>query len=160
MTRRRCLPCHLKRPAQVRATPPGRDNCHRTGCPVTANFPFCQLAVLDLRRLPSIFPQAAADRLLTDTFTQLESLPKRSAKLASGQTSLSRLVPLRSAKRSNRTLCRPKIDKTDSSLQVSGMRCGIFDVTGHRSYWASSLSSVRGSAPATSSERTAARLYR
>ena len=30
MTRRRCLSCHLKRPAQVRATPPGRDNCHRT----------------------------------------------------------------------------------------------------------------------------------
>ena len=101
-------------------------------CPVTANFPFCQLVVLDLRRLPSNFAQAAADRLLTDTFTQFESLPRRSAKLASGQTSLSRLVPLRSTKRSNRTLCRPKIDKTDSSLRVSGMRCGIFDVTGQR----------------------------
>ena len=99
-------------------------------CPVTANIPFCQLVVLDLCRLPSNFPQAAADRLLTDTFTQLESLPRRSAKLASGQTSLSQLVPLRSVKRSNRTLCRPKIDKIDSSLQVSGMRCGIFDVTG------------------------------
>ena len=100
---------------------------------MTANIPFCQLVVLDLCRLPSNFPQAAADRLLTDTFTQLESLPRRSAKLASGQTSLSQLVPLRSVKRSNRTLCRPKIDKIDSSLQVSGMRCGIFDVTGQDS---------------------------
>ncbi len=30
MTRRRPLSCHLKRPAQVRATPPGRYVCHRT----------------------------------------------------------------------------------------------------------------------------------
>ena len=35
MTRRRPPSCHSRRPAQVRAVPPGRDNCHRThphGC--------------------------------------------------------------------------------------------------------------------------------
>ena len=106
------------------------DQVLRGCCPVTAHFPFRQLVVLDLRSLPSNLPQAAADRLPADTFTQLESRQRRSAKLASGQTWLSRLVPPRSTKRSNRTLCRPTIDKTDSSLQVNGMRCGIFDVTG------------------------------
>jgi hypothetical protein len=30
MTRATPTPCHLRRPAQVRATPPGRDACHRT----------------------------------------------------------------------------------------------------------------------------------
>jgi hypothetical protein len=31
-------------------------------------FPFCQLVVLDRRRLPLNFPRPAADGLLADTF--------------------------------------------------------------------------------------------
>jgi hypothetical protein len=39
-------------------------------CPMTSNFPFCQLVVLDRRRLPLNFPRPAADGPLADTFMQ------------------------------------------------------------------------------------------
>ena len=47
MTRRPCLSCHSKRPAQVRATPPGRDNCHRTGSTPPAGRDLGRDAVLE-----------------------------------------------------------------------------------------------------------------
>src|SRR5271169_1547163 len=97
---------------------------------MTSNFPFCQLVVLDRCRLPLNFPWPAADGLLADTFMQPGNLPKRSPKRPDRQTSLSRVAALRPTKRANRTLCRPKIDNTDSSSQVSDARRGIFDVTG------------------------------
>jgi hypothetical protein len=97
---------------------------------MTSNFPFCQLVVLDRRRLPLNFPRPAADALLADTFMQPGNLPKRSPKRPDRQTSLSRVAALRPTKRANRTLCRPKIANTDSSSQVSDARRGIFDVTG------------------------------
>ena len=99
---------------------------------MTSDFPFCQLVVLDRRRLPLNFPRPAAGGLLADTFMQPGNLPKRSPKRPDRQTSLSRVATLRPTKRANRTLCRPKIDNTDSSSQVSDARRGIFDVTGHR----------------------------
>jgi hypothetical protein len=97
---------------------------------MTSNFPFCQLAVLDPRRLPLNFPRPAADGPLADTFMQPGNLPKWSPKRPGRQTSLSRVTAPRQAKRANRTLCRAKIDNTDSSWQVSDARRGIFDVTG------------------------------
>ena len=99
---------------------------------MTLNFPFCQLVVLDRRRLPLNFPRPAAGGLLADTFMQPGNLPKRSPKRPDGQTSLSRVATLRPTKRANRTLCRPKIDNTDSSSQVSDVHRGIFDVIGHQ----------------------------
>jgi hypothetical protein len=98
----------------------GRDACHRTagystgncggqaGCPMTSNFPLCQLVVLDRRRLPLNFPRPAAGGLLADTFMQPGNLPKRSPKRPDRQTSVSRVATLRPTKRANRTLCRPK----------------------------------------------------
>jgi hypothetical protein len=102
-----------------------------SSCPMTSNFPFCQLAVLDWSRLPLSFPRPAADGLLAGTFMQPGNLPKRSPKRPDRQTSLSRVAGLRPTKRANRTLCRPKIDNTDSSSQVSDVNRGIFDVMGH-----------------------------
>jgi hypothetical protein len=101
-------------------------------CPMISNFPFCQLVVLDRRRLPLNFPRPAADGLLADTFMQPGNLPKRSSERPDRQTSLSRVAAPRPAKRANRTLCRPKIDNTDSSSQVGDARRGIFDVTGQQ----------------------------
>jgi hypothetical protein len=100
-------------------------------CPMTSNFPFCQLVVLDRRRLPLNFPRPAADGPLANTFMQPGNLPKWSPKRPGRQTSLSRVTALRPAKQANRTLCRTKIDNTDSSWQVSDVRRGIFHVTGH-----------------------------
>src|SRR5258705_12931899 len=97
---------------------------------MTSNFPFCQLVLLDRRRLPLNFPRPAADGPLADTFMQPGNLPKWSPKRPGRQTSLSRVAAPRQAKRANRTLCRAKIDNTDSSWQVSDARRGIFDVTG------------------------------
>jgi hypothetical protein len=37
---------------------------------MTSNFPFCQLVVLDRRRLPLNFPRPAADGPLAETFMQ------------------------------------------------------------------------------------------
>src|ERR1017187_9870 len=91
--------------------PPGTD----AACPMTSNFPFCQLVVLDWRRLPLNFPRPAADSLLADTFMQPGNLPKRSPKHPDRQTSMSRVAALQPTKRANRTLYRPKIDNTDSS---------------------------------------------
>jgi hypothetical protein len=99
---------------------------------MTSNFPFCQLVVLDRRRLPLNIPRPAADGLLANTFMQPGNLPKRSPKRPDRQTSLSRMATQRPTKRTNRTLCRPKIDNTDSSSQVSDVHRGIFDVIGHR----------------------------
>jgi hypothetical protein len=107
----------------------GRTRC----CPMTSNFHFCKLVVLDRRRLPLKFPRPAADGPLADTFMQAGNLPKWSPKRLGRQTSLSRVTALRQAKRANRTLCRAKIDNTDSSWQVSDARRGIFDVTGQLS---------------------------
>src|SRR5258707_15818559 len=109
-----------------RADKPGS----RPSCPMTSNFPFCQLVVLDWRRLPLNFPRPAADSLLADTFMQPGNLPKRSPKHPDRQTSMSRVAALQPTKRANRTLYRPKIDNTDSFWQVSDVRRGIFDVTG------------------------------
>ena len=95
------------------------------------DFLFCQLVVLDRHRLPLNFPRPAADGLTPDMFMQPGNLPKRSPKRPDRQTSLSRLAALRPTKRTNRTPCRPKIDNTDSSSQVSDAGRGIFDVTGH-----------------------------
>lgn len=53
MTRRRPPSCHRKRPAQVKATPPGGDNCHRTGEPSTPHSRCCQRAVLVCPAQPS-----------------------------------------------------------------------------------------------------------
>jgi len=50
-----------------------------------------------------------------DTFMQPGNLPKRSPKHPDRQTSMSRVAALQPTKRANRTLCRPKIDNTDSS---------------------------------------------
>ena len=101
-------------------------------CPMTSNFPFCQLVVLDRRHLPLNFPRPAADGPLADTFMQPGNLPKWSPKRPGRQTSLSRVTAPRQAKRANRTLRRAKIDNTDSSWQVSDARRGIFDVTGQQ----------------------------
>ena len=48
---------------------------------MTSNFPFCQLVVLDRRRLPLNFPRLAAGGLLADTFMQPGNLcvPKTSS---------------------------------------------------------------------------------
>src|SRR5690349_18861763 len=58
------------------------------------------------------------------------NLPKRSPKRPDRQNSLSRAAVLRPTKRANRTFCRPKIDNTDSSSQLSDASRGIFDVIG------------------------------
>jgi hypothetical protein len=91
---------------------------------------FCQLTVLDRRRLPLNFPRPAADCPLADMFMQPENLLKRSPERSDRQTSLSRVAAPRPTKQANRTLCRPRIDNTDSSSQVSNVRRGILDVTG------------------------------
>ena len=125
----------------------GLRKCARsTGrrCPMTSNFPSCQLVVLDQRRLPLNFPRPAADGLLADTFMQPGNLPKRSPKRPDRQTSLSRVATPRPTKRANRTLCRPEIDNTDSSSQVSDARRGIFDVTGQPENAAGPTSSPTG----------------
>ena len=95
-----------------------------------SNFPFCQPVVLDRRHLPLNFPRPAAGGPLADTFMQPGNLPKWSPKRPGRQTSLSRVTAPRQAKRADRTLCRARIDTTDSSWQVSDARRGIFDVTG------------------------------
>ena len=52
---------------------------------MTSNFPFCQLVVLDWRRLPLNFPRPAADSLLADRFMQPGNLPKRSPSTLTGK---------------------------------------------------------------------------
>lgn len=84
-------------------------------CPMTSNFPFCQLVVLDRCRLPLDFPRPAADSLLAHTFMQPGNLPKRSPEHPDRQTSMSRVAALQPTKQAKRTPRRPKIDNTDSS---------------------------------------------
>jgi hypothetical protein len=91
----------------------------QAGCPMTSNFPFCQLVVLDWRRLPLNFPRPAADSLLVDTFMQPGNLPKRSPKHPDRQTSMSRVAALQPTKRANRTLYRPKIQVFSAGLNRS-----------------------------------------
>ena len=97
---------------------------------MTSDFPFCQLVVLDWRRLPLNFPRPAADGPLADTFMQ----PGESAEVVTQAPWQANFAVTsdrsEAAKRANRTLCRAKIDNTDSSWQVSDARRGIFDVTG------------------------------
>jgi hypothetical protein len=52
---------------------------------MTSNFPFCQLVVLDRRRLPLNFPQPAVGGPLADTFMQPGNLPQWSPKRLAGK---------------------------------------------------------------------------